>query len=97
MGRELFTKVFIEKPQPEVPQRLSSDVNHPDYRPDCLRCGVIVGGEERKDCIFYDVKAGVARFTRNAPDVTGAVIQPFWRFPETRQQRRARERWESKR
>jgi hypothetical protein len=79
-----------------VPARLSSDVNHKDYRPDCLRIGVIINGEERRDCKFYDVAAGHAKFTKWAPDVDGAFIQPFWRHPETRQQRRARERWEAK-
>lgn len=80
-----------------VPQRLSSDVNHADYRPDCLRIGVIVDGEERRDCKYYDVATGNAQFTKGAPDVTASLIKPFWRFPETRQQRRARQRWEAKR
>ena len=84
-------------PAHPLPQRLSSDVNARHYRPDCLRIGVIVNGEECRDCKYYDVAAGVAHFTHNKPDAVGAFIQPFWRFPETRQQRRARERWESKR
>lgn len=79
-----------------VPQRLASDVNSRHYRPDCLRIGVIVNGEERRDCKFYDVAMGIAHFVNGAADVAGAFMQPFWRHPETRQQRRARERWEAK-
>lgn len=78
-----------------LPQRLSLLTWHKDYRPDYSRVGVKLNGEERKDVQSYDVEARELE-TVHRQKLYG-TIEPFWRYPETRQQRRARERWEAKR
>lgn len=85
---------------PMPPRRLSNDPNHADFHPGYLRVGVIVDGQERTDCCWYDADRGRYRTVdmgRHAPPLEAHTIKPFWRWAESRQERRARERWEGKR
>lgn len=77
------------------PQALSNHVNHRDFHPSYMRVGVRIDGVERKDLKWYDVRAGLAA-TVDGVMLKSETIEPFWRYPENRQQRRARERWEAK-
>lgn len=80
------------------PARVSSDPNHRDYHPSCSRIGVLVDGERRKDCCWYDAPGGFWRSIddgRHGTPRPGAVTV-FWLWQESRQERRARERWDSK-
>jgi hypothetical protein len=80
------------------PRRLSSTLGHSEYRPDALRVGVRINGEEAKTCIWYDMDLKAYRVQGDMPTHTrlATTIEPYWRYPETRQLRRARERWESR-
>ena len=73
------------------PQALSNHVNHRDFHPSYMRVGVRIDGVERKDLKWYDVRAGLAA-TTDGVMLKSETIEPFWRYPENRQQRRARER-----
>ncbi len=75
------------------PRRLASDPNHADYRPDCMRVGVRINGEDRDDVLRYDVDAQTAE--TKTKHLACVLIEPYWRYAENRQQRRARERWEA--
>ncbi|MEO5586081.1 MAG: hypothetical protein ABIQ81_00140 [Novosphingobium sp.] len=80
---------------PETPPaRLSSDPAHPDFHPSYRRVGVRIDGVERTDVKRYDVAGGVfvAGFV---PQVVAGAIEPYWRWEESRQERRARERWDA--
>lgn len=77
------------------PRALSNNVNHRDFHPSYMRVGVRIDGVERKDLKWYDVRAGLAA-TTDGVMLKSDTIEPFWRYPENRQQRRARERWEAK-
>lgn len=82
----------------KLPRRLSSDVNHPAYHPSYNRVGVRINDEPRGNVTFYDMDTKVYR-VRGFPHVDHVAldIQPFWRREtESRQERRARERWELK-
>lgn len=81
---------------PEPPRRLSIELHSPDYHPSYLRVGVRVDGEERNDLAFYDVDQ-LSYMTTKKTSHLAKSIEPYWRFSESRQQRRARERWEAKR
>jgi hypothetical protein len=81
-----------------VPDRLSNESSHHDFRPDFTRVGVRVDGVERNDIIWYDQRLGRYRTTSDAHDkdaVRFGTVEPYWRHAESRQQRRARERWEA--
>lgn len=78
------------------PGRLSIDPNSPDFHPSYVRVGVRVDGVERNDLQFYDVKR-LEYMTTAKTSHLAESIEPYWRFAESRQQRRARERWEGKR
>lgn len=75
------------------PRRLSNEIGHPDYRPDFMRVGLLINGEERHDVNWYDVDRLRYDCIR-VRDMPATSIEPYWRYPETRQLRRARERWE---
>jgi hypothetical protein len=77
----------------EPPRRLTNVVGDPDYRPDFMRVGLRIDGEERNDVCFYDADR-LEYSTINKTSHLAESIEPYWRYPETRQQRRARERWE---
>lgn len=79
------------------PPRVSSDPNHPDYHPSCRRIGVMVDGVRKTDCCWYDAPGGFWR-SIDAPKGhprPGQVVV-FWLWTESRQERRARERWDAK-
>lgn len=78
------------------PERLSIEMKSKDYHPSYTRVGVRIDGVERKDIAFYDVKK-LEYMTANETSHLATSIEPYWRYPESRQQRRARERWEGKR
>ncbi len=84
---------------PTPPQRLSSDPNHDDFHPSYARVGVTVDGQERNDIAWYDVRGYYRTIHQGKKEqaLLATTIEPFWRYPETRQQRRARERWEGSR
>lgn len=77
------------------PRALSNNVNHRHFHPSYMRVGVRIDGKERKDLKWYDADAGQA-ITTEGVMIRSDAIEPFWRYPENRQQRRARERWEAK-
>lgn len=78
-----------------IPRRLSLVITHRDFRPDYARVGVLFNGDERKDVKTYDADANTLETVRGEKLI--GHVEPFWRYPETRQQRRSRERWEAKR
>lgn len=90
------TAAMQELMEPKVPTRLSIDPNSPDFHPSYVRVGVRVDGVERNDLQFYDVKR-LEYMTTAKTSHLAESIEPYWRFGESRQQRRARERWEGKR
>lgn len=77
------------------PRTLSNEPTSPYFRPDLLRIGVKVNGQERNDIAFYDVDNGT--FTTIRKVAGKGKIEPYWRYAATRQQRRAMERWRKKR
>lgn len=82
---------------PMPPRRCCSDSRHEDFHPSYMRVGVLVDGVERSDVIWYD--ADRARYRTlgtgmKAVPLNAGEVVPFWRWAESRQQRRARERWE---
>lgn len=105
-GAALATKAqpeaeeLAQQPEPETPpSRLSSDPNHADFHPSYLRVGVRIDGEPRQDVIWYDAPGRRFLTTatgRKATPLFALTITPFWRWTESRQERRARERWEGK-
>ena len=82
-----------EAPPPRV---LSSDPNSDDYHPSCLRVGLRIDGEERRDVMMYDCGTRIYMTTDKEAHMAQRSIEPYWRHVESRQQRRARERWEGK-
>lgn len=78
------------------PPRVSSDPNHKDFHPSYLRIGIMFDGVERNDVARYDAAAVAIWLTtdKKGPPVMGRV-EPFWRWTEGRQERRARERWDA--
>lgn len=91
--RELVAQGDGKSEPGNPPRRLSNQIGHPDYRPDFMRVGLRIDGKERTDVnrydcdhLLYDTSCG-----RNFP---AESIEPYWRYQETRQLRRARERWE---
>jgi hypothetical protein len=88
--------VVIDEVADIPPSRLSIDPNSPDFHPSYTRVGVRVDGKERNDLQWYDVKR-LEYMTTDKTSHLATSIEPYWRFVESRQQRRARERWEGKR
>jgi hypothetical protein len=88
----------VQDPAGAPPRKLTNVSSHSAFRPDYARVGVRIDGVERDDIIFYDADRLVYRTTSDHPRLgedRGAIsIEPFWRYPESRQMRRARERWE---
>lgn len=85
--------------EPPPPLRLSNDPSHRDFHPSYGRVGVRIDGAERRDCIWYDAPAGrylTLGTGRKGDHLLAHSIEPFWRWAESRQERRARERWEAK-
>lgn len=81
-------------PKTLPPRKLSSKIGHANYRPDAGRVGLKIDGIERNDIRFYDMDSNVYETT--AGDLKVGEIEPYWRYAESRQMRRARERWEGK-
>lgn len=77
------------------PQKLSIWTSHPDYHPSYPRIGVKFNGVERNDIQWYDLAKRSVRLNKTNELLVGD-IELFWRYPESRQQRRAREAWEKK-
>jgi hypothetical protein len=92
----LSKEPIIDEAADIPPGRLSIDPNSPDFHPCYVRVGVRVDGQERNDLQFYDVKR-LEYMTTAKTSHLATSIEPYWRFAESRQQRRARERWEGKR
>ncbi len=80
----------------EPPRRLSIWLLHPAYHPSYARVGVKFNGVERNDVQWYDLDKQQIRIKNTNQLLEGDVVV-FWRYPETRQQKRARESWEKKR
>lgn len=84
---------------PETPPaRVSSDPNHPDFHPSARRIAVMVDGRPMGNVHWYDAPAGVFRITDDGRDgqLHSGQVTVYWRWEESRQERRARERWDSK-
>lgn len=84
-----------EQQEAPPPRKLTSDPNLPHYHPGCLRVGVRINGQERRDIIAYDMDKREA-LTQRKQLLQLVEIETYWRWPEARQERRARERWEKK-
>lgn len=82
---------------PETPPaNLSGDPNHDDFHPCYMRVGIDFDGVERRDVARYECKLGriwLISDKKGLPLI--GVVEPFWRWPESRQERRARERWDA--
>lgn len=78
------------------PRALSNNLTHRHFHPSYMRVGLRIDGVERKDIRWYDADAGQA-ITTGGVMIVSTDIEPFWRYAESRQMRRARERWEGKR
>lgn len=78
------------------PRALSNNSTHRHFHPSYMRVGVRIDGQERNDIRWYDMDDGRA-ITTGGTMITSEAIEPFWRYAESRQMRRARERWEGKR
>lgn len=91
--QELVKQEPLKSESGDPPRRLSNEIGHPDYRPDFMRVGLKINGEERHDVNRYD--CDTLRYDSiRVRDMLATSIEPYWRYPETRQLRRARERWE---
>jgi hypothetical protein len=77
----------------DVPRKLSNDPLHKDFRPDFMRVGVRIDGVERNYVAWYDIDAGVYQRIGSDETYYTGKIEPFWRSPETRQDRRLLKRW----
>jgi hypothetical protein len=79
------------------PRRLCADRSSRHWHPSCGSVGVRINGVEVTDCWEYNLDAVEAQ--RGQHGTMGPVeqLEVFVRSPESRQQRRARERWEAKR
>lgn len=77
-----------------IPRRMHVSRGHPAFCPHANQFGVRVDGEELTDVHFYDLDT--KQYQRRAGRVTRAqTLEVFDRgHPESRQVRRARERWE---
>lgn len=93
-----FRKEYIAEFEPEAPppRRLSIKTTDPDFHPSYVRVGVRVDGVERNDIAYYNLDDLSYKTERNTSHLATS-IEPYWRFSESRQQRRARERWEQRR
>jgi len=80
---------------PTLPRRLSLEPNSPDFHPSYARVGLRIDGKERNDIQFYDADK-LEYMTTAKSSHLATSIEPYWRFAESRQQRRARLRWEEK-
>lgn len=81
---------------PETPPaRLASRHNHADYHPCYPRVGLRVNGEERSDVIEYDRASRRVRL-RDDRLFLDVEVEPYWRRPASRQERRLSERYDAK-
>ncbi|MCT2398510.1 DUF3297 family protein [Novosphingobium mangrovi (ex Huang et al. 2023)] len=81
---------------PETPpERLSNDPTHPDYHPCLVRVGIRFDGSVRSDVCRYDIKRGL--IVIRSGKMHFGEVEPFWRWDESRQERRARERFDQTR
>lgn len=78
------------------PRQLSIWMSHPAYHPSYARIGLKLNGVKRNDIQWYDLDKNQVR-VKDTNQLLEGQIELFWRYPETRQQRRARESWEKKR
>jgi hypothetical protein len=83
------------KADPVPPRKLSIDPNDKHFHPCYQRVGVRIDGKERNDIHFYNLD-DKSYMTVDKTSHLATTIEPYWRFIETRQQRRARLRWEEK-
>lgn len=101
-GNPVQTTAVIDDPLPgdpteaPPPRRLSLRPNHKDFHPSYQRVGVRVDGVERTDLEWYDVEQRMFKRLGMYQNEHAENIEPYWRYPETRQMRRARQRWEAK-
>lgn len=75
-----------------VPRKLSNDPLHADFRPDFMRVGVRIDGQERMNIAWYDADRLVWK-SISGTTYSAESIEPFWRSPATRQDRRLLKRW----
>ena len=92
-GKTASREIVVTPVEVPLPQRLSLDPSSPDFHPSYVRVGLRIDGEERNDIQFYDSKK-LEYMTTAKTSHLATSIEPYWRFVESRQQRRARERWE---
>lgn len=81
---------------PPPPPRLSSKMGHRDFHPCYSRVGIRFDEQERSDVREYDITHEPHMLITVRGEVLYGVVEPYWRYAESRQQRRARERWEAK-
>lgn len=79
------------------PRRLSVERSSPWWHPCVNRIGVRVDGVELTDCWMYDLERMEYRRGQYGRVTRAESIEPYVRITaESRQERRARERWEQK-
>ena len=76
------------------PLRVSINSSHRDFHPSFSRIGIRFDGTERNDVARYDAKSGEIWLVNKGGTPLVGRVEPFWRWAETRQQRRARIRWD---
>lgn len=77
------------------PRRLSNDATHRDFHISFMRVGLRIDDKERDDVCWYDADALRYRVVGSKVEQPALSIEPYWRYPESRQNRRQRERWEA--
>lgn len=77
------------------PRELSIELHDPNYHPCYTRVGVRVDGIERNDIAYYNLDNLSYKTNRDTSHLATS-IEPYWRYPASRQQRRFEERWERK-
>jgi len=93
-----FVEKVQEAPAPDAPpRRLTNVVSHRDFHISFMRVGLRIDGEERNDVHWYDADRGLYSLVGPEVSIREGVVEPFWRYPESRQNRRQRERWEASR
>lgn len=98
IGAELTTIRLSDFDSEQPPRRLSNEPTHKDFRPDFMRVGLRIDGVERSNVSWYDADRNMYSTVGDKNRLVGAVsIEPFWRYPETRQSRRELARWRAKR
>jgi len=88
--------VIIDELHPAPPPRvLSIEMTSPHFHPCYVRVGVRIDGHERNDIAYYNMDDMSYKTERDTSHLA-VSIEPYWRYPASRQQRRAEERFKAR-